>query len=136
MHNPTGLYVYAGYGHQKDSARVTNNPKLANVDDTDTVWFVQGGIEQKFTSLGKTTIFGEFRQDDGGSNPNKTINKSFIRDSSIDQWAAGVVQNIDAAAMDLYVIYRHADGDVTNGANLTSSLDSFDIVMTGAMIRF
>ena len=135
MHNPTGLYVYGGYGQQKDSARVTNFPKLA-IDDTDKVWFVQAGIEQKFNSLGKTTIFGEFRNDEGGSNPNKSINGSFIHDSSIDHWAAGVVQNIDAAATDLYVIYRHAEGDVTNGKNVTTSLDSFDMVMTGAMIRF
>ncbi len=135
MHNPTGLYVYGGYGQQKDNARVSNFPKLA-IEDTDKVWFVQAGIEQKFVPLGKTTIFGEFRHDDPGSNPDKSINKSFIRESSIDFWAAGVVQNIDTAAMDLYVIYRHADGDVTNGANLTSSLDSFDMVMTGAMIKF
>ena len=138
MHSPTGLYVYGGYGEQKDNTRASNFPKLVGINDTDKVWFVQAGIEQKFNSLGKTTLFGEFRNDDGGSNPGKALGGAgtFIRDSSIDFWAAGAVQNIEAAAMDLYVIYRHADGDVTNGKNVTTSLDSFDMVMTGAMIKF
>ncbi len=39
---------------------------------------------------------------------------NFIKNSDIDFWAAGVVQNIENAAMDLYVIYRHAEGDTTN----------------------
>ncbi|MEI9899860.1 MAG: hypothetical protein WDN31_06580 [Hyphomicrobium sp.] len=54
-------------------------------------------------------------------------------------WAAGVVQNIDAAAMDLYVIYRHAEGDVTgvNGNPAAfRSIDDFDMVISGARIQF
>ena len=138
MHAPTGLYAYAGYGQQKDNARAINFPAIAaaQIDDTDTMWFVQGGIEQKFHALGKTTIFGEFRNDDGGSNPGKNLGGTFIKSSSVDFWAAGIVQNIDAAAMDIYVIYRHAEGDVVNGRNVTTTLDDFDMVMTGARITF
>ena len=36
----------------------------------------------------------------------------------LDFWSGGVVQNVEAAAMNLYVIYRHADGsfiDATKG---------------------
>ncbi len=59
-----------------------------------------------------------------------------VAKSSFDFWAAGVVQNIDAAAMDLYVIYRHADGDVTSTTGVKTNLDDFDMVMTGARIQF
>jgi hypothetical protein len=142
MHKPTGLYVYSGFGEQKDNHRGEDIAVPNNfVEKTDTTWFVQGGIEQKFTSLGKTTVFGEYRHDDAGTNLSaKDAAGNYVHDSSLNFYAAGVVQNIEAAAMDLYVIYRHGDGDV-NFANAgaianTTKIDNFDMVITGAMIKF
>lgn len=62
------------------------------------------GIERKWWSLGKTNIFGEYRHDDAGANPGKTIG------ASINFWQAGIVQNIEAADTSLYLVYEHADG--------------------------
>jgi predicted outer membrane repeat protein len=133
MHKPTGLYLYGGYGQQK-----IDTPSFV-LDDTSTTWFLQPGIEQKWLPLGKTTIFGEYRHDEPGSN------NSTSRGADLDFWAGGVVQNIEAAAMDLYVIYRHADGDFTantalNGGAIAAgskvNLDSFDMIITGARIQF
>ncbi len=56
--------------------------------------------------------------------------------ADIDFWAGGVVQNVEAAAMDLYAIYRHAEGDYTNAGGMVVSLDDFDMVITGARIQF
>ncbi len=148
MHVPTGLYVYGGYAQNHDSAVAA----LADTEATSTSWFIQGGIEQKFIPLGKTTIFGEYRHDDAGSNlgasafaPTPGVGgaaatqNGFVHDSSLNFAGGGVVQNIEAAAMDLYVVYRHADGDTTsvNGAtSKTNSLDAFDAVQMGALIKF
>jgi predicted porin len=149
MHKPTGLYVYGGYGEQKDASEdgVKTVRSVLAADGTDTTWFVQAGIEKKFVDLGKTTIFGEYRQDEAGSNLGKNTGDpdgvglkvaadAFIQNSNIDFWAAGIVQNIDNAAMDLYVIYRHSEGDFTNAQNVKTSLDDFDMVITGARITF
>jgi hypothetical protein len=38
--------------------------------------------------------------------------------------------------MDLYVVYRHADGDLTNSVGATADLDAFDMVIGGALIKF
>jgi hypothetical protein len=38
--------------------------------------------------------------------------------------------------MDVYVMYRHADGDITNSIGTTADLDAFDMVITGARIQF
>jgi hypothetical protein len=133
LHQPTGLYVYGGYGEQQDDSEKAFN---ALADETDTVWFVQAGIEKKFIALGKTTAFGEYRNDDAGSNLGKSFGGAFIQNSDIDFWAAGVVQNIENAAMDLYVIYRHAEGETTNANNVTLGLDEFDMLITGARIQF
>lgn len=137
QHVPTGLYVYGGYAEQVDNTAAL--PITA--DDTSTLWFVQGGIEQKFFALGKTTIFGEYRKDNAGSRTDSSFavgNNAvgFVQNSDLKFWAAGVVQNIDAAAMDLYLIYRHADGNTTNSVGDTLDLDAFDMVMTGARIQF
>jgi hypothetical protein len=104
-HKPTGLFVYGGWG--KQSIHVNDNLiTTANLVDPDsTVWFIQPGIEKKFFSLGKTNIFGEYRHDDAGSNPGKTVG------ASINFWEAGIVQNIEAADTSLYIVYQHADGD-------------------------
>lgn len=136
MHAPTGLYVYGGFGHNHDNTEEDFNP-LAQA--TDKMWFIQGGIEQRFIPLGTTTIFGEYRHDDAGSNLGKNptgLGGDFVQDSNLNFAAAGVVQNIEAAAMDLYVIYRHAEGDVNAASGTEIGLDSFDMVMTGALIKF
>jgi hypothetical protein len=116
MHAPTGLFVYGGYGE------FTDDNQLASADTAST-WFVQAGIERKFIPLGKTTIFGEYRNDD-----------IEFTGSDLDFYAAGVVQNIEAAAMDLYVMYRHAEGETTKDD--FGSLPEFDMVITGARIQF
>ena len=94
---------------------------------------------EKFFSLGKTNIFGEYRHDDAGSNPGKTVG------ASINFWQAGIIQNIEAADTSLYVVYQHADGDISGNAVTAAasaaptgktSLDSFQEVITGAKINF
>jgi len=126
MHKPTGLYVFGGYGMQ--TAEPLANPAW---EDESTVWIVQPGIEKKWHPIGKTTIFAEYRHDEPGSNNNKDV-----LGADIDFYAAGVVQNVEAAAMDLYAIYRHAEGDYTTKAGANVGLDDFDMLITGARIQF
>jgi hypothetical protein len=142
-HNPTGLYVYGGWGRQHfTNFTTTKGVKDDNgivLDPTSTTWFIQPGIEEKWLPLGKTTIFGQYQHDDDGSNPGSTVG------ATINFWQAGVIQNIEAAAMDLYVIYQRADGDVRGDAttlgngkapNGTTSLDAFSLVTVGGLIQF
>ncbi len=72
-HMPTGLYVYGGYGQLDDDSRVVD-PSTA--DSTDTMWFIQAGIEQKWCPLGKTTLYAMYRHDDPGSNLTKKTDGS------------------------------------------------------------
>jgi predicted porin len=137
MHAPTGLYVYGAYGNQHDN-RGTDPALVTPVEETDTMWLIQAGIEQKFFPLGKTTLFGEYRQDEAGTPISKRDPGpgAYVVSTDVNFWGAGVVQNVDAAAMDLYVIYRHADGEITNDVGTKIGLDNFDMVITGARIQF
>lgn len=129
MHMPTGLYVFGGYGWQQ-----IDTPGY-NGDDTSTTWMIQPGIEKKWLPLGTTTIFGEYRHDEPGANVN-AANAQVTQGADIDFWSGGVVQNIEPAAMDLYIMYRHAEGDFINPAGATISLDDFDQVIAGSRIQF
>lgn len=133
MHVPTGLYVYGGFGQTLDHGVGAIAP---NAEGTSSTWYIQGGIEQKWIALGKTTVFGEYRHDDVGSRTGKTFDGGYMHDGNLNFWAAGAVQAIDNAAMDVYVMYRHADGDITNSIGTTADLDAFDMVITGARIQF
>lgn len=128
VHTPTGLFLHGGYGQQT----VNLTGALAGVDDTSSTWNIQSGIETKLTALGKTTFFGEYRQDDVG------VSRRALS-SDLQFYALGVVQKIDNAALDFYTVYRHSTGDVTGlqGAPAgTNELDDFDMVVSGARIQF
>ncbi len=124
MHNPTGLYLYGAYSEN----HIDLTPAQIGADDDSTMWFIQGGIENKWISLGKTNFFVEYRHDDVG------LSRS-ANSSDLDYWAGGVVQAIENAELTLYAQYRHFDGDITIGSTVTS-LDPFDMVITGAKMNF
>ncbi|RUO99020.1 porin [Hyphomicrobium sp.] len=145
MHVPTGIYVYGGYGQTHDNA-IENAPlstgapvgDVAGLDADHSMYFIQGGIEQKWLPIGKTTIYGQYRHDDAGSNPtsNNTGANDFIRNAKLNFWTVGVVQNVEPAAMDLYVMYRQGDGDVTFNTTGTKDIDTFQAVIAGGLIKF
>lgn len=130
MHDPTGLYVFGGYGWQKN-----DQIGALGLDDTSTAWMIQAGIEKKWYALGKTTLFGEYRHDEAGANAS-TLNSVVSYGADVDFWAAGAVQNIEAAAMDLYIMYRHTEGDYMSGVATSTDLGEFDQVISGARIQF
>jgi predicted porin len=139
MHVPTGLYVYGGYGQNRDN-RLADFGQVGT-EATSSMWFIQGGIEQKWIPLGKTTVFGEYRHDDGGSKNGVAVTGGTLQSTDLNFIGAGVIQNIEPAAMDIYLIYRHAEGDIT-GINALgtvetrTSIDAFDAIQFGALMKF
>jgi predicted porin len=159
MHEATGLYANFAAGQLKDNlirtaAAGSRDFVGTNADDTSTFWAVQAGIERKWWDLGKTTIYGEYHNNQGGANGRRDLDDgdalnpfagtdSRIFNSELDMWGLGIAQGIDAAAMTLYLSYRHYEGDVTimsgtsgNNATQALDLDDLDIVMTGGIIKF
>lgn len=145
MHAPTGIYVNFGAGYMQDDV-IGLDPGAGAirgagvVDDRSEFYAIEAGIERKFVDLGKTTIFGQYYQNDGGSQ-DRTFRVNGVGgdivNSELQSFGLGVVQGIDAAAMHVYLTYRHYEGEVTAGADLTKfELDNLDVVMGGAIIRF
>ncbi|HEY7158494.1 MAG TPA: hypothetical protein VH575_31405 [Gemmataceae bacterium] len=137
MHVATGLYLTGAFVNQ-DNDNSNPNTKL---------WYVQGGIAKNWTGLGNTVLYGEYaRVDDGivcgaggcvdfGGNAGDIINSSEAR-----VWGLGVVQHIDAAAMEVFLAYRRYSADVTSPAgnllNGTVDYNDMDVVMGGARVKF
>ena len=100
QHTPTGIYVYGGYGNNQIDLKAAQ----AGKDNESDTWYVQAGVERKWFELGKTNVFGEYRNDDVGL--------TVAADTSdLDLWAVGIAQNIEKADLTFYALYRHYEGD-------------------------
>lgn len=106
LHVVSGLFANVAAG-QQDS-----HPLWGDVQ----MWHAKAGWSKNITGLGATTFYGEY-----ADHKLKTI--------SVDStfWGAGIVQAVDAAAMDLFISYRQYD---IGGAFDAST------AMAGARIKF
>lgn len=112
-HVATGIFVSGAYGDL--------NLKELGAAGSVTGWQAQGGWENKITDLGKTTIFAEYGEIDVGNAFGGDLKPTLI--------GGGVVQSLDAAAMDLYVSGRQYDLDALSDDKVT-------VILGGARIRF
>ena len=107
MHVPTGLFAQGGY---TQSSRTFGNRK-------GNVWHVAGGISQNWFGVGKTSLYGEYGKGDGMFFVNTGL---LCNGEEMRFWGLGVVQNFDAAALELYAGYRN-HWQLTAGLILTRS---------------
>ncbi len=156
LHEPTGLFVNAGTGIKTDDLlNGTASFIGTGADDEQTFWAIQAGVEKKFSEFGKTTIYGEYYDYQGGANGRRTIGATdainplgataAIWSSGLEMFGAGIIQGFDNAALQIYLSYRHYEADlalrglvggVASGAIADAALEDLDIVMTGAIIKF
>jgi hypothetical protein len=125
MHVATGLFVQADYLKQ------SVDPIAANSRDANK-WQVQAGISQNFFGIGKTNLYGEYARSNDWLDLHQgaTLNTAF--DSRVNTYGLGIVQNIDAAATELYLGYRNHSFSATGAG----SIEDFTTVVGGARIKF
>ncbi len=151
LHNPTGVFLTFAAGVYEDENATTSTAFAgAPVDDEHTFYSFMAGIQQNLVPLGKTTVWGEYFDYDGGANErtvdigdalNPFAGNARIWNSGVQVYGIGISQDIDAAAMAVYVSYRHFEGDLTVREDGTGNLaavaiEDLDTIMTGAQIKF
>lgn len=166
IHTATGLFLNFGAGAKQDDGLTDIALFSGNVGPDDESWFwsLQAGIEKKWHPLGKTTIYGEYYDLDGSSlsrrpgsssalDPiqsglaitNAGTTRAAILDTGLTSYGVGVAQGIDAAALVLYLTYRHYEPDLTlvgvsgsvaTGPSANVSLEDIDVVTAGGIIKF
>jgi predicted porin len=148
---PTGLFVYGAYG--KDYNDITGGLGVVGTANSGKQqiggdnYYIKAGIRQKWTSLGASVLYGEY-----GVNEDKMTNQLWqdgATSTKMTQYGVGFVQEIDAAAMSVFVNYRHYQADVTCGAGAGNKnfcagtalggkvgLDDAQLIKAGAIINF
>jgi hypothetical protein len=155
MHVPSGLFAQGHYTRLSVGAQ---NPISGSYDaDKDaTRWDIQAGIAKNWFGLGNTVLYGEYGKHKNFKYANDTYSCTTpavstggtctvaasnapdqLKGDELKMWGIGLVQNVDAAAMELYVSWRHfeaTDPGTTAAAN--PGFKDLDIVLTGARVKF
>lgn len=117
IHTPTGLFAhFAWRSYEYEMAQ----PDAEGYQ-------IQAGIKNKWNTLGATAIYGAYTNVEDGF----VRSTSGINSSEIDRWSVGLTQWIDAAAMELYLVYDHTEAEA-DGVDY----EDLDTVTIGARIRF
>ncbi|MEQ1670057.1 MAG: porin [Hyphomicrobium sp.] len=134
QHVASGLFVYGAYGKEDNNSivNVTGAGAQPFTADGDR-FYVKAGIIQKWNALGNTVLWGEYAESNDMFGP--ALAASGVTGSEFQQWGLGALQQIDAAAMSVWLKYRHYDIDLEGGA-LAGSYDSYNTVILGGLINF
>jgi Gram-negative porin len=155
MHVPSGLWAFSAFttSDDRDSDRNragvftgTDSPEMVSYD-------VAGGIQKGWFALGNTTLWGGYTNSRngiggvGGADRLVTAGSFYgvnvdteITGSTVSRWYLAADQAVDAASMDLYIVYQHIDPSVAlvdaNLNRVAAPLDDFDVVFAGARLYF
>jgi len=159
LHVPSGLfaqghYMKASYDNPGVGTAVTGYwGQVLNHKDSNQ-WLVQAGITKNWFGFGNTALFGEYSKNNdwaaatgagrtfSNANIPGAVTVTGITDSDMTVYGAGITQNIDAAATELYLNWRHFSADAncaTGGASCVNGklqVEDFDAVIGGARVKF
>lgn len=143
IHVPSGLFVSGAAGTRErwgedDKAWWYTNWTNNRHPEAD-FWYLSGGVSRKFVGMGKSAFWGEY----GEQNDGLRFQYSDVTGSQVTHWGLGATQYIDAAAMELYVAYKHFDGEFNRNLGTAASphmghveFRDFQVVMTGMKLSF
>jgi len=130
QHLSTGLFLHAIYGTENNHGAETIRGGLAEPDTRQ--WYLKGGIRRQWSPLGATIVYAEYGEYIDQLSP-AALNAG-ATGSELSRWGLGAVQEIDAAAMSIWIRYRRQDVDI-KGAQM-EGIDSFHYLSVGSLINF
>jgi hypothetical protein len=135
LHVGTGLFLTGAAGQREVENATSLTGAAGNQNHDENFWYLAGGISQNWFGYGKTVLFGEYSEHNDGLRRNANFNN--VIDSKVTHWGLGVVQYVDAAAMEVFLTYKHYDLEetLTGGVPFTGQHD-FQTVIGGARISF
>lgn len=137
MHMPSGLFLTGAAGKRNIGWSLNGLGGTLTAKDGQ-FWHLRGGIEKNFFGPGATTLFVGYH--DAKDMVGFTLTGPFATDISSEAHVmeAGVVQAVNAAAMEVFITYKRFDGDVKASGALSGALgvQDFQAGMVGARIKF
>ena len=102
-------------------------------------WYLSGGISQNFFGIGKTVVFGEVSEHNDGL---RFVFTDVIG-SKVNHWGLGVTQHIDAAAMEIFAVYKNYEGEFSRNLGTLAApvvgkvnFQDFSTFIVGTRISF
>ena len=125
QHVPTGLFALGNYGVLQSDLRPGEGE----------TWYVKAGLRTRLSALGHTVFYGEYLNNDADG---FLAAGTLATASELDVWGLGVVQEIDAAAMSVWLKYRNLSLDSNSVADNVGGggYEDFQYVGVGAIINF
>ena len=123
QHIGTGLFGLINYGDIDH----TIGSGGTFIGDGET-WYFKAGIRQKWNHLGATVLYGEYLTSEADAG-----------NRELDWWGLGVVQEVDAAAMSLWLKYRnfqYDDNVATAAGGCVAGCEDMNELTFGALINF
>lgn len=144
MHMQSGLFVNVAAGQREIGWAISGFGHTLTAKDPK-FWHVTAGWSKNVFGPGKTVLYGEYMQADdfiGYQLSGPVVNGSI--ESSATMWGIGVVQHIDAAAMEVFLSYKRFSADAQlagtwNGVGslaVNADMHDFSAVILGTRINF
>ena len=111
LHVNSGLFMNFAAGQRELEGQGTAGVAATTYAGPDvSFWYVVGGISKNFTGMGRTVLFGEYGEHSGGLAQQSFLTASavhdFVSDNTVTSFGIGIVQHIDAAAMEIFATYK------------------------------
>jgi hypothetical protein len=131
-HMPTGLFFTGAAGW-----RDTTGADIAPAGFDSSFYYLSAGVARNITGLGDTVFYGEYSEWTGVAQSQFGV---AVEDTSLRHWGVGIVQHVDAAAMEFWLAYKNyslhdAPVAAIGGVSLRDAEDLHSIT-AGTRIRF
>lgn len=130
-HLATGFFMHGAYGREDNSDTILAGGITPPNSDQ---WYFKGGIRRKWMSLGATIVYSDYAQYNDQLGP--AALGLGATSSALRRFGCGAAQEIDTAAMTVYMKYQRYDADVTGLSAAVGHLDSADFVSAGVLLNF
>ena len=133
QHLATGLFVHGAWGFEDNHATLLNNGFTTKDGEH---WTVKAGIRRNWIGLGATVLYGDYSEYLDQLGPEALALGATA--SKLTRFGGGLAQEIDPAAMTVYLKYQRYVADIS-GASLdgaVANLDAIDFVSVGSLIAF
>jgi hypothetical protein len=116
------LHVSSGLFAQGSYAKRTNEFVAAIKDADETYWGLRAGIAKNWFGIGNTVVYGEYNHWDNE-----------VANNEAAMWGASIIQNVDAAALELYLSYKNLSVDKAQVGPIN---EDAHVLLSGARIKF
>jgi hypothetical protein len=128
-HMPTGLFFTGAAGW-----RDTSGADVAPAGFDSSFYYLSAGVARNITGLGDTVFYGEYSEWTGVGQSTYGL---IAEDVALQHWGVGIVQHVDAAAMEFWLAYKNYS--LKNGGDISTALgaaEDLHSITAGTRIRF